>query len=357
MEGRIKLENKQELMRYTGSIQQAAYVRPVIYGEGRASGMKAWEVKNGRLQYTVMADKCLDIAQLSYRGETLNFISKPGLAGRNHYDTNGTEAQRSIMGGMLFTCGLENIGAPCTAQGRDYPMHGRIRTTPAEHMSGDAWWEGDSYCMEVSGEMREAELFGENLVLRRRISSVLGERSIHIQDRIANEAFRAEPFYLLYHFNIGWPLLGPACELIVPAKHSEPRDEAAARHMEQWQQTESPKDNEPEQVFLHELAADEVGNTFAAVYNHELQIGLKIGFNQKHLPYFMQWKSMASGDYVLGLEPANASVHGKLYHMERKDEPMLEAGQEITVELELTILDGDGELQAVKREADELKHT
>lgn len=61
----------------------------------------------------------------------MTFLAKPGLEGRNQYDTNGEEALRSIMGGLFFTCGLENICAPCTVEGKDYPMHGRMRTTPA----------------------------------------------------------------------------------------------------------------------------------------------------------------------------------------------------------------------------------
>ena len=75
----------------------------------------------------------MDIASLEYKGMNLNFTSKPGLNGRNPFDTHGEEALRSIMGGLFFTCGLENICAPCTTDGKDYPMHGRMRTTPAEH--------------------------------------------------------------------------------------------------------------------------------------------------------------------------------------------------------------------------------
>ena len=108
---------KQEFMKYTGSLQQLAYVRPMHYMEGRAKGMRAYEVKCGNLSFHVMADKCLDISDFSYKGMNLTFLSKPGLTGRAHYDTNGEEARRSIMGGLFFTCGLENICAPCHIEG------------------------------------------------------------------------------------------------------------------------------------------------------------------------------------------------------------------------------------------------
>ena len=152
---------RKELMSYVGSAQQLMSVRPVVYKEGRAEGLQAYEVKNDRLSFSVMIDKCLDIAEVNWKGYNISFLSKPGLTGRNHYDTHGAEAQRSIMGGMLFTCGLENICAPCLVDGKEYPMHGRMRTTPAEHVGADTYWtDGDEpqYIINISGEMREAEL-------------------------------------------------------------------------------------------------------------------------------------------------------------------------------------------------------
>ena len=136
------MTEKAKIMRKVGNLHQLVDVVPVIYQEGRADKMSAWQVKNGPLQFTVMKDKCLDLSELSYRGINFSFLSKPGLQGRNHYDTNGEEALRSIMGGMLFTCGLENICAVYQKDGKEYPMHGRIRTTPAEHTGVSMQWEG-----------------------------------------------------------------------------------------------------------------------------------------------------------------------------------------------------------------------
>lgn len=346
---------KKSLLSHMGSMQQEAYVRPVIFTEGRAGGMKGYEVKNGPLAFTVAADKCMDIAEVSFAGYNVSFLSKPGLMGRNHYDTNGDEALRSIMGGMLFTCGLENICAPCSVEGKDYPMHGRIRTTPAEHTCADACWTKEGYQMVLSGEMREAELFGENLILRRKITTLYGENRICIEDEIMNEGFRAEPMMLLYHMNVGYPLLSEDCEIVLPTRNVIPRDKDAAPHIGNWNQMEAPKDREPEYVFLHEMAADENGNTFAAVINKKLGIGLKIEYNQKELPYFMQWKSIASGDYVVGLEPANSSVYGKLYHIEQDDLHKIEPFAAERKRIVLTFLRGE-ELKQVKAEADTLQH-
>ena len=75
--------DRQELLRRVGSVQQLACIRPMTYTEGRCAGLRAYEVKNGPLEYKVLADKCLDVGELSYRGINFSFLSKPGLQGRN----------------------------------------------------------------------------------------------------------------------------------------------------------------------------------------------------------------------------------------------------------------------------------
>lgn len=341
---------KKELYRHVGSMQQLAYIRSLTYHEGRTEGLKALEVKNGKLQFKILADKCMDVGEFSYAGVNLNFLSKPGLQGRNHYDTHGEEALRSIMGGLFFTAGLENICAPCTCGGKDYPMHGRIRTTPAEHLSADARWEDGAYVLRASGEMREAELFGENLVLRRTIETVYGSKTVTLTDVIENEAYRPEPLMLLYHINIGYPLLEEGAELLVPTRGVTPRDEASTGHEGEWNVMDAPKENEPEYVFIHEPVADAKGNVIVAVINEKLGLGLRLTYTAGNLPRFMEWKSTAAGDYVLGLEPSNSSVYGRPYHEAQGSLHHLAPFASETNILTFTVLEGAAELQAVRDE-------
>ena len=331
-------------------MQQLACVRPVTFAEGRAEHMRAVEVKNGPLQFQVLTDKGLDLGEVSWKGVNINFLSKPGLMGRNHFDTKraGGAAQHYGRHDVYLRPG--KYLSPCTSDGKDYPMHGRIRTTPAEHVCSDAFWEEDAYVLTVSGEMREAELFGENMVLRRKITTVFPGKSIVLEDTIENQSFRKEPMMLLYHCNVGWPLLGEDCEMLSANKKGDSPDADAAPHTENYSRMESPLDNEPEYVFLHELAADGNGETFAAVINPVQNLGIRISFNVKELPYFMEWKSRASGDYVIGLEPANSSVYGRLYHEERGDLHMMAPQSVETKKLVFTFLEGE-ELEQIKEEA------
>lgn len=335
---------KKEFMKYAGSIQQIAYARPFVYSEGRSSGLKAFDVKNGKISFRVLADKCLDVSEFSYAGVNMSFLSKPGLQGLGHYDTNGAEAQRSIMGGLFFTAGLETIGAPCNVNGVDYPMHGRIRTTPAEHLSSDAFWKDDEYHIKISGEMREAMLFGENLVLRRSIETVYGSKSFVLTDEFENESFRDEPLMLLYHANLGFPFLDEHVKFYIPTKKITPRNSDTEGHEADYDKMEAPKDNEPEYVFIHELKTDNNGDTETIAVNPVLNLGLKISWNIKNLPYFMQWKSIASGDYVVGLEPANSVVHGRAWHEKRGDTHKIAPFAKEKNVLTFTVLDGEKEI-------------
>ncbi|UWP60800.1 aldose 1-epimerase family protein [Ruminococcus gauvreauii] len=339
---------KYDTMRYVGSMQQMAFVRPVTYEEGRAAGMKAYDVKSGDLRFTLLADKCLDIAEFSYKGMNLNFLSKPGLQGRGHYDTNGAEALRSIMGGMLFTSGLDNICAPACVDGKEYPMHGRIRTTPAEHLAADAGWEGGRYVQRISAEMRQAELFGENLVLRRKISTCLGENCVTIEDEIENQSFRDEPMMILYHFNMGYPLVDESARIYLPVKNTTPRDGIAACHMDDWDQMEAPRDHQEERVYIHALYGDQEQKTMAMLVNEGRQIAVCCEYDQKVLPYFMEWKSTAPGDYVVGFEPANASVYGREHHAKKRDFRILKPFEKEKITIRFRVLENPSEIEGYK---------
>ncbi|MFV0465748.1 MAG: aldose 1-epimerase family protein [Lachnospiraceae bacterium] len=343
--------NKKELYQYIGSMQQLAFVRPITFNEGRAKGIQGFDIKNGDLRFQVAGDKCLDIIDFNYKGVNINFLSKQGLIGRADYDTHGEEGVRSLMGGLLFTCGLENTCIPCQIGDTSYPMHGRIRSTPAEHINSDACWNEDDYVMSVSGEMREAEIFGKNLTLKRTIQTKYGDKSIYLTDLIENSGYQDEPMMILYHFNFGYPLLDEDAVILLPTYGAKPRDKNAQKDADKWNQMEAPIVQEPERVYLHELYSDVDGNTFACLYNLRMELGVRISFNKKYLPRFVQWKSIAASDYVMGLEPTNSDVYGRAHEGEaiHKIPPF---GKE-TIDIKITILEGKEDYE---RTLAEIKH-
>ena len=338
-------ENKEELLRFCGSMEQAAGVREIEYRDGRATGLRCALVQNGPLEFPLMLDKCLDPAWIRYKGLNLSFLSKPGLQGRNPYDTAGKEAARSIMGGAMFTCGLDHIHGCRTVDGVEYPTHGRIRTTPAEKTGMDAFFDGDRYMIRVTGEMRQAEIFGENLVLRRTVETVYGSREILFRDEIENQGFKVEPLCFLYHCNAGYPFLTPGSRLILPEASCTPRDDAAQKGMESRLSMDQAADGEPEQVFQHRLAADREGNTFGAFVNDERELALCIRWNVHRIPLLTQWKSCASGDYAMALEPTNCGFDGRAGRTQ-----MLAPFETHINEIRFCIAEGRREIAALEEE-------
>ena len=85
---------------------------------------------------------------------------------------------RNFPGGLVTTCGLTYAGAPCEDNGEKLGLHGRFSNTPASNVWVDGEWEGDDYRMWAVGKIRESRLFGENILLKRKVSAVLGREQV-----------------------------------------------------------------------------------------------------------------------------------------------------------------------------------
>ncbi len=337
---------KQETLSYVGNMQQLASIHSVTYDEGQAKGLGAYQMRNGSMQMTILRDKALDISELSYKGVNISFLTKPGI---QHKGQLGSDAgASSIMGGFLFTAGLDNICTPAVIEGRQFPLHGHLRSIPAEHLSNRAFWDGEEYVLEVSGQMRESELFGENLLLTRKITTRYPGSSFTIEDEIENQGFRDEPYFILYHFNFGYPFVDETSRILVPSGQVIPRDEISGTHADQWQRMGQPVANEGEYVYTHTTGSDADGRTLVAVYNPSRQLGVSIEYDTAVLPHLLQWKTLGSGDYALGMEPANASVFGRQFHYENDSLPMIRSQDRVKSVITVAIIEGEGEYRILK---------
>ena len=333
--------SRKELLRSTGNVSQIARIRSCEFLLGRSGGCKAVEVATGGgLEFTVLQDKCLDIFDLRYKGVNLSFIAKPGATAPQYYNTHN-EFPHYFQGGFIATCGLRNVGSGCSDEGEQHPPHGRVGNIPADNFSVSTRWEGDEYLMGISGEMREAALFKENLVLRRRIETSLGANSLKITDSVDNETCSVEALMLLYHINFGFPFLGPGLRLMLPnGTQSKPRDEDAAKGIDAFSSFTDPVDGYREQVFYHEMPASLCGDTCVLLRNRDMNLAVYIKYNINQLPMLTQWKCMASGDYALGLEPANCHVEGREKERQMGSLKSIEPFGRAEFELEIGVLEG-----------------
>ena len=201
---------KTELLKHIGSVEQIGGIRDFTFNDGKAKGVRAIEINTGKLSFTVLPDRCMDVAQASYCGEPVSWISHTGITHPAYYEKDGKEWLRGFYGGLITTCGLKNIGGAYGDQG----LHGRVAHIPAEKVSIFADWVGDDYIMQVSGQMRECSSLGLNLVLKRTITAKLFDDSFTVEDVLVNEGFNDEDIALCYHCNFGYPLVCEDAKII-----------------------------------------------------------------------------------------------------------------------------------------------
>lgn len=304
--------SKEDVFRYFGSLEAAAGLRRLQYDEGMASGMRVVEVRSGSgLRFMVHLDRALDIGLAEYLGMPVGYRSIVGEVGPQFYEAQADGWLRSYGGGLLATCGLGNIGAACTDGDEQLGTHGRIGHIPADQVSLDTAWSGDQCDLRVRGRIVEAKALETRLALYREIRVRVGENRIRIRDTVVNEGFKPAPLMLLYHVNVGHPILNAGSRLVVNALETKPRDDTAARELDAFDVYAGPTKDYPDTVFYHRLASDEHGMARALLANETIGLGVYVHFDVASLPYFLQWKYSAEGDYAAGLEPANAFVGGR----------------------------------------------
>ena len=302
---------RSEVLKRVGDMRQLAAAELVEAQEGsERGGRKAVVTAGSGLAFTVHVDRGLDIGEASFRGVNLTWRSPVGAA------RSGTGGWlRRFPGGLLTTCGLDNVGPP---EG-ERTLHGRHSGTPARLLRLESFWEGASYVTEILGEVRDYALFGPNLALRRRIRTRHDRAELTVRDRVTNEGYEPQPLMLLYHCNFGYPLLDEGSTLESPGALS-PRDGAAEAGLSYALKLHGPEAGYAEQVFhadarLHNLGAED-GVCTVRLHNAALGVGVGLRFAASELPHFTLWKQFGEGAYVLGLEPGTCGVLG--YARERE---------------------------------------
>ncbi|MEM0011439.1 MAG: aldose 1-epimerase family protein [Candidatus Bathyarchaeia archaeon] len=362
---------KEEILRRVGDISQIGGARLVELGEGRERGVRAVDFRCGNgFNFTVLPDRGMDISYAEYQGKALGWISATGQVAPYYFEPEGFGWLRSFFGGLLTTCGLTYAGAPCEdpkaeclvscvpteETGKCYlGLHGRISNTPAERVVCGGNWEGDEYLIWAQGRLRESIVFGECLEMERRIWTYLGERRLFIKDTVRNIGFVPSPLMLLYHINIGFPIVDEDSYLLGKVVEVVPRDEEAQKGLEAFNRFSAPIPGFKEQVFYLDLKEDEKGMVTVGIANRRLMegMGVYVKYKKEDLPYFTEWKMMGEGVYVVGLEPGNCHVQGRAKEREMGTLEILNPAEEKVVEIEIGVL-LKGEIDAAEQKLSSL---
>lgn len=293
------------------NFSQVASIRRYALTEGAGSGLKVIDCDNGNLRFLINESKACDIMQLYHQGQNVSFVSKNGFCAKSEGFIKRFE------GGMLYTCGLDSIGA------RDgYAIHGTIHNLPAEIIRAEC----NEYGITVESIVRDTELFGKNLVLKRTIFSEIGGDSISIKDTLINEGYSEQNYCILYHVNIGYPFLGDGAKIVADVKSVVPRTEWAKENQNNVFLIQNPVKNMEECCYFLKMNKSEISLT-----NDGTGKRFTLKYSADTLPCFVEWKSMASGDYALGFEPCTTELDDLFNYKTIKSKEKIDFSLEIKV--------------------------
>jgi len=259
---------------------------------------------------------------------------------------------------FVCRCGLTSNGAPqFDAGGRlEYPLHGRIANLPAVKVDVGVDPEtGELFC---TGVVEETRFLFHKLRLTSTLRTLPGERGFRIEDAVSNHSDRPGQMQLLYHINVGRPFLTPDARFVAPVTEVVPRDEQAARGVDNWHTYGPEQADYREQVYFCNLAADdESGQTRVMLVDGHGGHAVSLGFSTRQLPCFTLWKNTtgAADGYVTGLEPGVNLPNPREHEAAQGRVVSLSPGEGRRFELEFKVHPSGSEIAEVEAEINRLR--
>jgi len=280
----------------------------------------------GGLHLDVLLDHGLDLGQAWYAGVPVAWRSP------NPVDPGPwADWESRFRGGLLVTCGPDNIGEPREGRGQ----HGTHHGTPAHDVTWRRVERDGEIVVEVSGSVAHTSLGGPRLVVRRTIRLATGSGAVTVDDVWRNAGAAPAGIALLYHVNLGAPLLAPGGRVEVDAgdgrlttRTREPLPEgrtaldvpgADPGHAPVVAEHRSPAWD----------AATATDTAVAVLTGPDGAPRASVTWTTATLPRLDTWCFPQTGTWVLGIEPANAALFGPERTRPWAGAPVLAPGEEL----------------------------
>lgn len=325
---------------------QIGGIETSIIDNGSARGNRiAWINTGSGLRLKVLIDRGMDIGEAFFNENSLAWLSHTGATTPQPFSDKGIDWLRTFGGGLVTTCGLTHVGGPESDQFGDRGLHGLISNTPAEIESiiQPNPFE-DKLEMAITGTIKETQIFGPSLELKRTISCTLGKPVIRIHDEVVNRGNTPAPHMLLYHCNLGWPLVDEGSVLVWKGEW-QPRHPGGHNKIftkgNDFHTCPAPLDDHSgsgEEVAIIDVEADNLGNCRCGVHNPHLGIALTFKFQKSQLPWLSNWQHWGRGEYVTGLEPGTHPPIGQAKAREQNSLIMIAPGERRKYDLELEVI-------------------
>ena len=320
---------------------------------GLSAGVDVVEIDNGAFRFAVLPTRGMGIwkawlgdLEIGWRSpikgpvhpQFVNLAEPSGLGWLDGFDE------------LLVRCGLESNGAPeFDAAGRlKYPLHGRIANRPAHRV--DLAIDDQSGEITLTGVVDESRFHFQKLRLTSTLKTRPGEAGVRIVDAVTNLSGNPAEMQLLYHINVGQPLLDAGSQVVAPVKKLVPRNPHAAEGLANWDRYASEQAGAEEQVYFFALAADSDGRTQVLLKNAKATQGVSLYYSPQQLPCFALWKNTVAGadGYVTGIEPATNFPNPRSFEKQAGRVVPLAPGETVRFELALEIHGDFNSVQAAE---------
>lgn len=320
-------------------------------GAGRGTRI-AWINTGTGLRFKVVMDRGMDIADAFFNQYSIAWLSHSGVTAPERFSNQGIDWLKTFGGGLLTTCGLTHVGGPETDSFGSRGLHDQISNIPAEIESiiqpdiNAARLE-----MSITGRIRQTQVLGPSLELKRTISATLGKASIRIHDEVTNQGNSKAPHMLLYHFNFGWPLVDEGTDIIWKGSWQTREggiNNRIFREGYNFRKCPEPLEEHSangEAVAFIDAEADTSGRCSCGLFNSKIGIAMVMRFQKKQLPWLTNWQHWGRGEYVTGLEPGTHPPIGQAKAREENSLIFLEAGETRTYDVEIEITEDQVQIE------------
>ena len=275
---------------------------------GRRDGVLLVELVAGSTKLFILPDRGLGIWKMDVGGVELGWQSP--VAGPVHpkFVPLGEPSGLGWLDGfdeLVARCGLVNNGAPdFDPNGRlTHGLHGRIANLPAHDVA--VTLDDTAGTVTLTGAVDETRFLCHALRMTTALTLHAATSRLAWTDTVENRSDRPATLQMLYHVNLGPPLLGAGAEVVVPLAELAPRDAAAAADVPTWQRYAAPQPGRGEEVHFMRLEPDAKGRAKALLVAPDGTRAASLSWRTAELPCFTLWKNqggLADG-YVTGLEP------------------------------------------------------
>jgi hypothetical protein len=311
---------RSQIERGIASMDQVASVIEGRFDGGPADRTRFIDIApdNG-LHVRVLPDRGFDIAHAWHDGVQIAWLSKVGMSGPA-MSPHEMEWLDFYSGGLVVTCGFDNVGAPSEGVG----LHGSFSHLRAPDVSVTRKLDDEQVRVIACATISDVSALGRRIEIRRTITTTTGTAELSIVDEAHNLGNDREPSPVLYHVNLGPPVWQPGSRVEISSDRVVARDHIGEGPAADggWASAPEPNTSGEELVFEH-VGHDSV----AVVSDARSERTVTISWDGQELPRLFQWVHPQRSVYALGIEPTNASVKGRATDRADGVMPFLEPGQ------------------------------